>query len=101
MAGADGTGVRGEPWLIGAVCAVAYLILRERAERRADSAILAAMVSVGVARAMGSDQPMPDGPSLVDDALERFDTMLVAPPEVVTADPDTYVLLQALGLREV
>lgn len=87
--------------MIGAVCAVSYLILRERAERRADAAILAVTIGASVGRAMGSDVEIPDGPSLVDDAMDRFDAMLVAPPEEVTADPDQYVLMQALGLREV
>lgn len=86
--------------MIGAACAVGYLILRERVERRADAAIQAAMVGAAVSRAMGSDQPIPDGPTLVDEALDRFDAMLVAPPEQITMDPDKYVLLQALGLRE-
>lgn len=79
---------------------MAYLILRERAERRADAAILAVCTGAAVARAMGSDVEIPDGPSLVDEALDRFDAMLVAPPEQLTTDPDKYVLMQALGLRE-
>lgn len=87
--------------MIGAVCAVSYLILRERAERRADAAILAVTIGASVGRAMGSDVDIPDGPALVDEALDRFDAMLVAPPEALTVNTDQYVLMQALGLREV
>lgn len=76
------------------------MLLRERVERRVDAAVTAAMVGASVSRAMGSDVEMPDGPALVDEAMDRFDAMLVAPPEQVTTDPEQYTLMRALGLRE-
>lgn len=52
------------------------------------------MIAASLTRALGGDVEVPDLQRIRAD----FDAWLSSPPEAV-ADPDRYVLMQALGLR--
>jgi len=70
------------------VCAVAYVMVLDRIERRCDAFTQAAAVS----RAMGGEAEIPD----FDEIRDKFDRWLCEQPAEL--DPDDAALREALGL---